>query len=626
MDRNDVKSFHGLAEKIAAKKSIWIVLYALICTLLLPSYFSDSGIEISNGLIPLAFLAVVLVLLRKYYSVQHDKRENVCAHILGFMFSCMLSFGYAISHNGEIMFSNWRLILSIVLYTHLIAAILSFIWRALIWIEQVLSKNEFQSVPLQKCSNAIAWLMKHPVCIVLLLLLCWTPCYLSNFPGGFHYDATTEFDQLKNGYIGSFPLLHSVIITRLLSATYRWFGSYEAGVAIYVVLQMILFAIMYTQILATFHKRRTNNLLLGGILLYCAAFPVIAMLVTDTVRDVLFGGLLTYTCFLVCLFALDKKAFLQSRWKPICLGVVIVLTIFARSNGGWLPFVFIALLCSVIWWFNRKECAKGVMLFSGAIVVFYIGLSVGITVLCQPFTPRPKQESLAVVFQALGRAYVMNSEKWTEDEIAELYKYVDFKEYVPECADAMKGAVKPAGDDLGNFVKYWIKMGLKYPSAYVESWIATTAGMWYPNSIIDGYNDYVPWYRDFSEKCYFGFAGSAEAPVKFMGLLPKLQTFYENIGLHISFEKIPIISLIFSIGFHVWIVLNSAFYALYRRNKHLYPSIGILLVYIIALLFVPIILLRYFAALFFAFPLTILFTLQPGVGRSENEATEVSEA
>lgn len=628
MDRNTVKSVHALAEKIAAKKSMWIVLYALICTLLLPSYFSDTGIEISNGLIPLAFFAVVIILLRKYYSVQHDKRENVCAHILGFIFSCMLSFGYAISHNGEIMFSNWRLILSIMLYTHLIAVVLSFIWSALIWTEQILSKNEFRSVPLQKCSDAIAWLMKHPVCIVLLLLLCWTPCYLSNFPGGFRYDAYSELIQAQTVYRGSFPMLHSVIVTRLLETANQWLGSYEAGVIIYVVGQMLLFAILYTYILTTFHKRKTNTLLLGGMLLYSAAFPVIPMLTTQFLRDVTFSGLLTYTCFLLYLFASDKKAFLNSIWKPALLGIIMVLTLLSRNNNtGMITILIVGAISIAAWLIFRKISLRGATVFAVTTLGSYIALSFSLAAMCQPFEPAPAQDSFTILSQTLTRAYILEKDRWTEEELMQFHGYVmDFK-YIPEYGDTTKFALN-VEYDIPGFVKFWAKMGLQYPGAYADAWLALTRGVWYPNTLIDGYNrNEGNMFSGVYDKCYYCFdVAFFESPIAFNGKLPAVHEFYKRIGLDISFEKIPLVSLLFSIGFQFWILLNCMFYALYRKSSHLYPSIAILLGYVLISSFVPLVMLRYFAALFFAFPLTMLFTLQPGVGRAESEAAEGSEA
>jgi hypothetical protein len=94
---------------------------------------------------------------------------------------------------------------------------------------------------------------------------------------------------------------------------------------------------------------------------------------------------------------------------------------------------------------------------------------------------------------------------------------------------------------------------------------------------------------------------------------PKVREYYKNIGLYISFEKIPIISMFFSIGFQFCIVLNCVFYIGYRRCKYLYLPVAIVLGYTIISAFLPLVLLRYFAMLFFAFPMTVVFTIQPSL-------------
>lgn len=631
MDRNTVKSVHALAEKIAAKKSMWIVLYALICTLLLPTYISDATTTISNGIVPAIFFAGAIMLLNKYYHAQHNRREKVLTHILGTMLSCMIALGRAMTQFGEVALSDLGMIASIVLYAHLIAAVLFFLWEALGRAEEALYKDSFSSSLIEKLSRAVGWLMEHPLCIAVLLLLCWLPCYISSFPGGFRYDANVELSQLTNGYRGSFPMLHSMIITALLPACNQWLGSYNAGVVIYVVVQMLLFAAMYTHMLMTFYKRKASRLLLGVMLLYCALFPVIPMLVTQTVRDVLFSGLLTYTCFLFYLLASDKKAFFRSVGKPILLGVMVVLTMLSRSNLiGVSGVVVIALISAAIWLFSWKTSARGAVAFAAAALSSFMALSLILSSYCRPYTPAPLQDSLSVVTQTITRAYTgpyaTETTQWTKEEEAQFHHYFTLGLYIPENADPTKCALNP-DVDMGEFLKFWAKMGTKFPGAYVDGWLALTMKMWYPNSIVDGYNQYT--HPDWAayDKCYYAFhVPSLEKPATFMGQWPAVYDFYERIGVYISFEKIPLVSLLFSIGFQFWILLNCMFYALYRKSSHLYPSIAILLGYVLISSFVPLVLLRYFAALFFAFPLTMLFTLQPGVGRAESEAAEGSEA
>ena len=87
--------------------------------------------------------------------------------------------------------------------------------------------------------------------------------------------------------------------------------------------------------------------------------------------------------------------------------------------------------------------------------------------------------------------------------------------------------------------------------------------------------------------------------------------FYTSIGLRISFEKIPMISMLFSIGFQYWMLLNTFFHLIYRKKKELLLPVGMLLLYMLISSLVPLIVLRYFASVFLAIPLIVCITLQP---------------
>ena len=98
---------------------------------------------------------------------------------------------------------------------------------------------------------------------------------------------------------------------------------------------------------------------------------------------------------------------------------------------------------------------------------------------------------------------------------------------------------------------------------------------------------------------------------------PELRAFYQDIGLRISYEKIPVISLLFSTAFHFWLVLACLFGAVVAKARQLYLPLLILVAYTLISMAVPIMLLRYFAALLLAFPIVLVLLLQPNLGKEE---------
>ena len=130
--------------------------------------------------------------------------------------------------------------------------------------------------------------------------------------------------------------------------------------------------------------------------------------------------------------------------------------------------------------------------------------------------------------------------------------------------------------------------------------------------MIDGYNyegSLYPTYKDY-ERSYFSFSDFLDHPAQFDGKLPAVHRFYASIAHDISFEKIPFVSLLFSVAFYVWVLLYAVFDSFYRRDYEVLPALGILLITVMVSMLVPVILVRYFAALFFVFPILVFLTFR----------------
>ena len=184
-------------------------------------------------------------------------------------------------------------------------------------------------------------------------------------------------------------------------------------------------------------------------------------------------------------------------------------------------------------------------------------------------------------------------------------------EYFPQNADPAKGNLRVYYRNLRPFIRFFCNIGHRYPECYLDAAFAANRQMWFPDSVIDGYS--VRSKFDDYEKSYLYFGKYTEEIGSRLKLLPRVFSFYENIGLFISFERIPVVSMLFSIGFHVWLLLNALFYIGYRQCYRLYLPIMIVFVYVLCSAFTPLVLLRYYAALFLIFPFIVCITLCPHI-------------
>jgi len=589
------------------------ILVALLSTMLFPTFISDASVGFSNSVFSIFFFLSVTILLIYLRKKKYGRRMWFFTHIIGFVLSFLTACGYSLDVTGEIWFR--KIIVSVLLFAHIYASVLTLIWG---FLEENESSLYCPSKKFIKIDYLINWVMNRPVVLGLILLLCWLPAYIADFPGGFRYDATKELNQIVNGFDGDFPLLHSAIITHLLPWTYELFGSYNVGVALYIIIQILFLAFIYVHMLTTFYKQSTNKILLLIVTAYCGLFPVIQILVVQEVRDILFSMLLTYTMFWFYLLEADKNEFFKNKSKSILLGVLLSLTILARNNNtGIFTLILIVLLAVLLWLVNRKTNMKGACLLAVSSIGSYIAFSIMLTISCQPIAPASTKSALSIMSQPIIRAYIIENDTWTKEEVEELEKYVNLNgiQYCAENADLTKGRLT-IDDNFWDFFRFWCIIGQKHMGCYIDAILANTQNMWFPSSIIDGYNQVYkeegqPYYG--YDKCYYAISGNLESPVVHMNLSPKILDYYTQIGLYISFEKIPVISMLFSIGFNFWLMLNCVFYMVYRKMKRLYLPLMIVFGYTMLSACVPLVLVRYFAAIFLAMPMIIIFTIQPTV-------------
>lgn len=579
--------------------------WALLAALLFPRWICDRSLAFSNSLFSTAFFAAVFLLLEWEGKQETGRRRAVSTHAAGLLFSVFTTFGYALNAAGSALPDPAGQLAAAAVFTHVLAAAVSALWRAL-------ERADRADKPETGILARRGWM------IPAILLLCWLPAFLAEFPGGFRYDAGRELNQRAAGFSGDFPLLHSAVMTTLLPVARRLTGHREAGVALYVVIQMAGMAAMYTHMLRTMIRKGVHRYVIRGALAYCALFPVIQILAVQTVRDVMFAALFTNAVF--CLYRLrtDREEVLGGIRRPALYGAAVSLALLARNNNTGFLFPLLAVgISAAVWLRNRKQYLRGATAWMVSGIGTFLALSGILALVCQPAGKGPAPgASLSLLSQSVTRAYVAEGENWTEEERAELENYMDLEgiRYIPDYGDATKNRIRPEAD-IPAYISFCLRMGLKYPGIYVNAVLAHTQEMWFPASVSDGYKHYFTGdgepYAEY-EKNYFAVTPENEEPVGHANLLPGLLDFYTRIGLYLSFEKVPVISMMFSVGAQFWLVIFLFLFLWYRKKTKLLLPAGAVLLYMIGNAFVPIMLLRYFAAVFLCHPLLAAFLLQGG--------------
>ncbi|MGN0306795.1 MAG: hypothetical protein ACI4DN_01135, partial [Lachnospiraceae bacterium] len=157
-----------------------------------------------------------------------------------------------------------------------------------------------------------------------------------------------------------------------------------------------------------------------------------------------------------------------------------------------------------------------------------------------------------------------------------------------------------------SFLSLWIKMGLRKPMSYLNAWLMTSYGFWYPDTVINVYGGNRVHTFTYEESSYFGF--ETEYPGTRESKFPWLEEQYRKMSLEIYQQRIPAVSMLFSPGFVFWIFAFCLGFLICQRSLgRIIPLLLILLVWMTVLLG-PTYLVRYVLILWFAMPVIVSST------------------
>jgi hypothetical protein len=125
-----------------------------------------------------------------------------------------------------------------------------------------------------------------------ILFLCWLPVFLAYYPSVFSYDVFDQIPQVVQGaYRTANPLLHTFFLGGfyLLGGL---LGSYNTGIALYTIVQMIMIALILAYALLYLFRLGCSRTIRIAALLFFALFPICPMLAISATKDSLFAPVL----------------------------------------------------------------------------------------------------------------------------------------------------------------------------------------------------------------------------------------------------------------------------------------------------------------------------------------------
>lgn len=531
-----------------------------------------------------------------------ELRSQLIAAAFSLCFSTAILFGTRLDSVENVDVKDVTLWLHLLAFTGVFTGLVLLLWGLLDGLHNV--GKSFVGKAVDKITHVLNITdAQADLAAFLFLLLCWLPVFLAVYPGFFVYDAQDEYIQVATRTFSTHhPLVHVLLLGGIICAVHKLTDSYNLGIACYTVFQMAAAAGVFTFLFTYLRKRKVSRTLRLVSLVWLGMFPTVVMFTLCSAKDALFT--LALLLLLICLLELgrDGEAFFTSKgWRILFVISGMAMMLF-RNNGFYAFLVMIPILILL-----QKGRRGQLLLLSVCAVAGCLLVNGGLKVAFHA-DDSEYQELLTVPIQQLARTYKYAPETFSPQDLEMLYEVLDEEAlslYTPRLSDPVKYRFdnEAFAKDKGRYASLWLRVGMKKPLIYLNAWLMTSYGFWYPDTIINVYGGNTVFTFTYKDNSYFGY--EVEQPGVRESKIPWLNEVYRKLSLEVWKEKVPVLSWLFSPGAMFW--LYAFLFARLLNNKRyamLYPFLPIFLVWLTVLLG-PTYLPRYVLFFWYALPLLL---------------------
>ena len=456
----------------------------------------------------------------------------------------------------------------------------------------------------------------------LFIFACYFVMFLAYYPAIMAYDFHRQSQEAVRGFAFFYPyqpLVHTWLYW-LFFKIGGLFGSLETGMAFYSIFQMLVLSSVCSYAAVMTYRLSKRKLLFFLSLAFFGVFPFFCVMAVEATKDVLFTALFLLFILLFIEMVLFKKA--DSIGINICWIAVGTLMVLFRNNAiyGLIPFLAVYVILS-----------KGKRLKVLGLAVVLLAVSLGMKALMPHIIgtkiKAPEIEKYSVIIQSMGRVGYYHANELD----AETYELINgvipdeyWKYYNPPISDSIKGWV-PYNDlwdgNMKDVLAAWIKVGLKYPNEYIDSFLLTNAGYLFlddetwANMLGEGtetrYGAIFTYNSSTSDVIPDGISHESK--------LPGVESAVEEVVSANAFLHWPLISVIFRPAFYSWGLFMGLL--LFIRRKALSETMVVLFpfLYYATLLLGPCVSWRYIfpIAAFFPIPVALWCNVAGGGETSE---------
>jgi Ca2+/Na+ antiporter len=420
------------------------------------------------------------------------------------------------------------------------------------------------------------WLAAHRLLAALIaglvMSLARLPYFFYLYPGVVTPDSYSQLGQtlgtiwLNNHH----PIGHTAII-----APFTWLGetvgSMDVAVAAYSLFQIVLTSAAMTYAVWRINAWGVKRWATVAIYAFFTLMPIYGFYSVTMWKNIPFAAAMLVFVVMVVDILRQSSATVTSWRRLICLVVLMFLLSSWRNDGIFASLGAVIVLAIVLWhgqWRRWLACALALVACFGAYQVLVVRPHSNSGDSMREALSLPVQQ-IAATAQKTGANYPKAYRSVLKQAFGGLTADEVGKLYTPGLTDPVKSELDTdyISNNLTSFVKGYLKYGLAHPKAYITELLVHTHGYWYP---------------EFRNAPAVDAVVSGDAVPTLQGRpYPDRDSPRDMTNRRLLEPRdVPIVSMAFSIGFGLMLLLVAAGALIIQRRYRLlaaFVPLGILL-------------------------------------------------
>lgn len=390
------------------------------------------------------------------------------------------------------------------------------------------------------------------------IFIMWLPAYLILYPGVLSYDmisqTTSALGEITNNH---HPVLHTWLIRVFMRMGEKLFSSYESGIGLLSLLQMIILSYALSRMVMLLKKKAVPILLVIGTAVLSAVWFMNACLSVTMIKDTLHAAFLVLFCCHFVEIATNPSEYI-ARKRNLVLFPIVSFFMCAFRNNGLHIYLFCFAILLVLRISRFRKVKRYLPLIAVVILpVIMFKIYTGPVFDALGIEPGQVREALSIPIQQLQRVAVKRAGELTPEQTEMMGYYIDDlewrswspgREYDPFISDPAKSCFISSRyeDDPIAFWKFYLQTGKQFSKEYLVAFLSNTLGYWYPG------------YYDFSYVMYDNYAPETfPEPLERKSILKSkaLEGYYESLCSSDSWRSTWGVRIFFVSGFAPWILI-----------------------------------------------------------------------